>query len=95
MNEAPLETLLRVPGIGPVGARRIVRARRSGILGFEDLGRLKVVLKRARPFLTCNGATARGLPLDADLIRRKAVEDARESSYNRTRRQAEGQLSLF
>ena len=95
VNEAPLETLLRVPGIGPVGARRIVRARRSGILGFEDLGRLKVVLKRARPFLTCNGATARGLPLDADLIRRKAVEDARESSYNRTRRQAEGQLSLF
>jgi putative DNA modification/repair radical SAM protein len=95
VNEAPLEALLRVPGIGPVGARRIVRARRSAILGFDDLARLKVTLKRARPFLTCNGATAGGLPLDAELIRRKAVEDARASSYNRARRQAEGQLSLF
>ena len=35
---ADLETLLRVPGIGPTSARRIVSARRcGGTLRFEDL----------------------------------------------------------
>ena len=52
---ADLETLLRVPGIGPVSARRIVSARRCGTLRFEDLQKLGVVLKRAQYFLTCGG----------------------------------------
>ena len=34
---AEYETLLRVPGIGPISARRIVSARRHGTLRFEDL----------------------------------------------------------
>lgn len=95
VNAAPLETLLRVPGVGPVGARRIVQARREHHLDFDDLARMHVTLKRARHFLSCSGAAFAGCPLDADLIRRKVVEDASSSSYNRTRRMAEGQLSLF
>ena len=58
---ADLETLLRVPGIGPVSARRIVSARRCGTLRFEDLQRLGVVLKRAQYFLTCGGKLREGL----------------------------------
>ncbi len=92
---ASLEELLRVPGVGPVGARRILAARRSGPLSFDDLARLKVTLKRARHFLTCNGARDTGCPLDAELIRERVVADARTSAYNRTRRVVEGQLSLF
>ena len=53
--------LLRVPGIGPVSARRIVSARRCGTLRFEDLQRLGVVLKRAQYFLTCGGKLREGL----------------------------------
>lgn len=93
--DASLEQLLRVPGIGPVGARRIMAARRSGPLAFDDLARLKVTLKRARHFLTCNGRRDANCPLDTELIRTRVVNDARQSSYNRARRVAEGQLSLF
>ena len=93
--DASLEELLRVPGVGPVGARRILTARRHGPIGFDDLARLKVTLKRARHFLSCNGRRADGYPLDAELIREKVISDARQSAYNRTRRMAEGQLALF
>lgn len=93
--EAPLEQLLRVPGIGPVGARRIVTARRTGILGFDDLRRMRITLKRARPFITCNGKTDPNAPLDPDSIRRQVRDSANASKYNATRRQMEGQPTLF
>ncbi len=94
--DAPLELLLRVPGIGPVGARRIIRARRSKRLGFDDLRALNITLKRARHFLTCAGARDPKSPLDAELIRGKVVEDAQASAYNRTRRSIEAaQPRLF
>ena len=96
VNDAPLEVLLRVPGIGPVGARRILRARRAGALTFDDLRNLKVTLKRARHFITCSGRRDASSPLDVELIRRRVVEDAQATAYNRTRRAREGnQLTLF
>lgn len=55
INTADYEMLLRVPGIGVISARRIVIARRAGKLSFEDLKKLRVVLKRAAYFITCNG----------------------------------------
>lgn len=47
--------LLRVPGLGVRSARRICRARRYGRLGFDDLKKMGVVLKRAMYFITCQG----------------------------------------
>ncbi|MDO4563305.1 MAG: putative DNA modification/repair radical SAM protein [Clostridia bacterium] len=55
VNSAPREMLLRVPGIGVRSTNRILRARRSCALGFDELKRLGVVIKRARYFITCNG----------------------------------------
>lgn len=55
INKAPYEMLLRVPGIGVVCAKRILVARKSGALSFEDLKKLRVVLKRAAYFITCKG----------------------------------------
>jgi putative DNA modification/repair radical SAM protein len=55
INSSPYEVLLRVPGIGVKNAWRIVRARKSGRLGLEDLKRMKVVLKRAINFITIDG----------------------------------------
>ena len=100
VNDASLETLLRVPGIGVTGARRIIRARRDQPLDFDDLKRLNVTLKRARHFMTCNGRRDQQCPLDPDLIRREVIKDATSSSYNRTRTAAEStdgyvQLSFF
>ncbi len=58
---ADIETLLRVPGIGPVSARRIVSARRNTYIRFEDLQKLGVVMKRAQFFITCGGRMRPGL----------------------------------
>ena len=55
VNRAPLEMLLRVPGIGARGAQRILSARRYTKLTFEHLKKMRVVLKRARHFITANG----------------------------------------
>lgn len=55
VNTAGLEELLRVPGIGPKSARRILQARRIQRLGMPELKRIGVVLKRAQYFITCNG----------------------------------------
>lgn len=57
INKASLEELLRVPGIGPISARRIVEARREGrITSLEALKKLGAVTKRAKHFITINGA---------------------------------------
>ena len=55
INKAPLETLLRVPGIGGKNAQKILQARAYTKLCFEDLIKMRVALKRAKHFITCNG----------------------------------------
>lgn len=55
VNHAPLELLLRVPGIGGRSAQKILQARKYTNLTFEHLQKMRVVLKRARHFITANG----------------------------------------
>lgn len=55
INKAPLAVLLRVPGIGAKSAYKICEARKYSELSFDDLSRMRVVLKRARHFITCKG----------------------------------------
>lgn len=57
VNTAPERQLLRVPGIGPTGAKRIVVARRTGRLGMAELKRIGVVLKRAQYFIIARDYT--------------------------------------
>lgn len=58
INTAPKAALLRIPGIGPKSALRILSARRQQHLGMAELKRMGVVLKRAQYFITCNGRAA-------------------------------------
>ncbi|MBQ8685518.1 MAG: putative DNA modification/repair radical SAM protein [Clostridia bacterium] len=55
INRAPLEALLRVPGIGARNAHKILAARAYTKLKFEDLIKMKIALKRAKHFITCDG----------------------------------------
>lgn len=88
INKAPLETLLRVPGIGYKMAERIVRARRVAALSFEDLKRMRVVLKRARYFITCKGVYYGGIDIDTeDLYPILAEKTESKAMY--------GQISMF
>ena len=92
INRADYYTLLRVPGIGPKSAQRIVKARRMGSLDFTDLKRAGVVLKRAVYFITCNGRQMYPLKVEEDFILRNLM-------YSQSRTPAETvtyrQLSLF
>lgn len=88
---ADYETLLRVPGIGVTSARRILTARRWGALTFEALKHLRVVLKRAQYFITCNGKMAEGLRVAPDGILRHLVATERPMLAQA----APEQLSLF
>ena len=73
VNRADYHTLLRVPGIGTASARRITGARRFGPLTFEDLKKLRVVLKRAQYFITCGGKTFVPAKFDEDYILRNLL----------------------
>ncbi len=55
INQADYFTLLRIPGIGVISAKKIIRARREFRLDFEALQKLGVTLKRAKYFITCKG----------------------------------------
>jgi len=56
VNTASRRELLRVPGIGPQSADRIVRLRRQGCLrSLKDLGESGAAAKRAAPFVLLNG----------------------------------------
>ncbi|MFX1490015.1 MAG: helix-hairpin-helix domain-containing protein, partial [Promethearchaeota archaeon] len=56
-NQASYQELLRVPGIGPVSAKRIInlRAKKFTFKKRQDLKSIGVVLKRAEPYLLING----------------------------------------
>jgi predicted DNA-binding helix-hairpin-helix protein len=56
VQRAPYEALVRVPGIGPVAARRIVGQRATvSLRGLSDLRKLGVATTRAGGFLTLHG----------------------------------------
>ena len=74
INRADYHTLLRVPGIGVRSAGKIVRARRYGTLTFEDLKKMRVVLKRAVYFITCGGRMMYRTRLDEDYILRNLLD---------------------
>lgn len=94
INSASYDMLLRVPGIGVNSARRIVAARRSRALDFQNLKKMGIVLKRALYFITCSGKMMYNTKLDEDYIVRNLTD-----RKDRTRFGSDGmtyrQMSLF
>lgn len=74
VNKAPLDMLLRIPGVGTVSAQRIVRQRRAAAVRYEDLKKMGVVLKRARHFLTCSGKYYGEKRFAPEMIRNQLLE---------------------
>ena len=73
VNTADYETLLRIPGVGVISARRILAARRNGRIHIEDLKKLGVVMKRAQYFLTACGKMPDGLRFTQDTLLRNLI----------------------
>ena len=94
INRADYRLLLRVPGIGCKSASRIVKARRMGSLGFEDLKKMGVVLKRALYFITCSGKMMYPTRMEEDYIARNLLE-TKEKLPVEVRNMGYRQMSLF
>ncbi len=87
INTAPYEMIMRIPGIGIRSAQKIVRCRTTHSLTFEDLRKMRISLKRAKYFCTCNGKTFNNLWLRQELITPLILADNNVSGY--------GQISLL
>lgn len=94
INRADYYTLLRVPGIGCKSAERIVKARRTAVLSFEDLKKFGVVLKRALYFITCSGKMMYPTKIEEDYITRNLL-DVKEKLPAHIGQMTYKQLSLF
>lgn len=74
INKVSYEKLLRIPGIGVTSAKKILKIRRVHNLTFDDLRNLRVVLKRAKYFITCNGKYHGDVLFDTIKIKNKLLE---------------------
>ena len=54
INRADYEVILRVPGIGVKSAKLIIASRRYSKLGFYQLNKIGVVMKKAQYLITCS-----------------------------------------
>lgn len=96
INRADYYTLLRVPGIGPISAKRIVAARKHNTLDFNDIKKMGVVLKRALYFITCLGKMMYPTKMEENYITRQLVgEDKDSKKFVEGNNITYRQLSLF
>lgn len=95
INRASYYTLLRVPGIGVNSAQRIVKARRSAKLDFNDLKKIGVVLKRALYFITCQGKMMYNTPIEQDYITNSLIGIDQRKLFDIEHHNSYKQLSLF
>ncbi len=94
VQTADYEMILRVPGIGVKSALKIVQARRSARLTFEDLKKIGVVLKRALYFITCSGRQMYPVKLEEDYIIRNLLYEKERLPFEKNQ-VSYRQLSLF
>ncbi len=95
INRADYYTLLRVPGIGTNSAQRIMMARKSAVLDFNDLKRMGIVLKRAVYFITCNGRMMYPINIEENFITRQLVALKDQIPFGVDKDITYKQLSLF
>ena len=94
VNTAPYEMLLRVPGIGVTGARRIVAARKMAWLDFDRLKKMGIVLKRAQFFIICKGRAAQYVTIDKERAAQMLISRSAKDNFNITAGDVT-QLSFF
>ena len=92
---ASFDVLLRVPGIGPTSAKRIMQSRRYGSLDFMHLKKMGVVLKRAHYFITCGGKMMYKIPIEEQYITKELTVVNRKENWEIVHRNQYQQMSLF
>lgn len=91
VNTAGYEMILRVPGIGVSSARKIVAARKFGVLRSDQLKKIGIAYNRARHFIRCADSVFHlGTP-EASVVK-SAILSESQSKYLKV---APNQLTLF
>ena len=80
INSCSYEMLLKIPGIGVICAKRIIRARKYASVGFETLKKLGAVVKRAKYFITCRGKFYGDIKMDEISIRQNIKAKVKKES---------------
>ena len=88
INSADYEMILRIPGVGVKSAKKIIQARRFGMVRKEHLKKMGVVLKRAKYFLKCGDKNHIHLGLKPEVVRKQIL-------YANPKFLKKAQLSLF
>jgi len=95
VQSAPYDMILRIPGIGPRSAGRIMKARRYGRLDFDTLKKMGVVLKRAHYFITCGGKMMYRIPIEEQYITRQLTVTNSKENWQIAHQNNFQQMSLF
>lgn len=95
VQTASYDKILRIPGVGPKSARRIMQARRYGKLDFLALKKMGVVLKRAHYFITCNGKMMYHTPIEETYITHQLEDTGRKENWQIQHENTVRQMSLF
>lgn len=80
LNRADYELLLRVPGLGQRSAKRILATRRHHAIRDEDLPKLGMVVRRARPFIMTADRHPGPLQLDRVQVERELRKGPKQLS---------------
>lgn len=94
VQTAPYDVILRIPGVGPKSARRIMQSRRYGKLDFDSLKKMGVVLKRAHYFITCNGKMMYNTKIEENYITRQLVSDNTKENWQLAHKNNYHQMTL-
>jgi putative DNA modification/repair radical SAM protein len=75
VNTADYSMILRIPGVGLKSAKKIVAARKFGRLGYAQLEKIGITMKRAKYFLVCADKIFINAGLDPTLVRQRILHE--------------------
>ncbi len=78
LNFGPREMLLRVPGLGARNVDRILHLRRLHRIRLDDLAKLRVPLRKARPWVLTDDFNPDALRLDRHDLRSRIVKPSQQ-----------------
>jgi len=78
INKADYMQLIRIPGIGPKSAKKIITARKFGYLDWDHLKKMGIPLKKAQYFIILNGKRLKKSP--EELFEREIMNFYKENS---------------
>lgn len=89
INQASYYDLVKIPGIGPTSAKKIISSRRFFTIHFNDLKKMGISLKRAKYFILCDGKYFANIScFQQSFITKNLILEETETKEERTTQQS-------